>query len=93
MQIAYTNLRNHFRRTNDPYWDRSLPLKENMMHEHYDEVYRSWLFSSDDPDDIFMNDPRYFHYSVFGDVDVEVFDSEGRFVLRVDSKGKISSGS
>ena len=91
MQIAYTNLRNHFRRTNDPYWDRSLPLKENMMHEHYDEVYRSWLFSSDDPDEIFMNDPRYFHYSVLGDVDVEVFDSEGRFVLRVDSKGKISA--
>ena len=61
------------------------------MHEHYDEVYRSWLFSSDDPADIFMNDPRYFHYSLLGKADVEVYDAEGRFILRLDRYGNKST--
>ena len=90
MQIAYTDLRNQFMHPKDSYWDASLSVKENLMHEHFDEVYRSWLFSSDDPDEIFLNAPDYFHYSILGDVDVEVYDSEGKLVVRIERDGNIT---
>ncbi len=91
LQITYTNLRNQILRLKDTYWDPSLSMKENLMHEHFDEAYCCWLLSSDDPDEIFMNDPRYFHYSILGDVEVEVYDADYNFVLRIERDGTISA--
>ena len=90
MQVAYTDLTITKYHHKNRLWDTSLSLQENLMHEHYDESYRCWLFSTDDPDSLFMNDPRYIHYSVRGDVDAEVYDMDNRFVLRIGRDGKIS---
>ena len=91
MQITYTNFASQKFHRKIGLWDPALSLQENLMHEHYDEAYRSWLFSFDDPAELFRNDPRYIHYSILGDVDVAVYDSQDDFILWIDRNGTISS--
>ena len=90
MQITYTNFLSQKFHPKNASWNPKLSLQENVMHEHYDEAYRSWLFSSDDPNDIFQNDPRYIHYSILGDTEVEIYDSRGDFVARIERNGEIT---
>lgn len=91
MQITYTNFRAQVFHIGNSNWEPQLSLKENIMHEHFDEVYRFWLFSSDDPADIFQNDPRYIHYTVLGEVDAEIFDEDLAFIARINHNGTVST--
>ena len=88
-QIAYTSFRGQKFHPANLYWNPGISLQENLMHEHYDSAYLAWIFSSDDPDQIYIEKPRYTHYTILGDVDVELFDSSGNFVERIDSSGEI----
>ena len=74
----------------DRLWNPSLSIQENIAHEHYDEVYRSWLFASDDPSDIYQNDPEYIHFTITGDTDIFIYDENDQFLQRVFSDGTIS---
>lgn len=86
-QIAYSSFRGQKFHPDDLYWDPGLSIQENLMHEHYDSAYLVWIFSSEDPDKIYMKEPQYIHYTVLGDVDVDLFDSSGAFIERIDSSG------
>ena len=90
-QVLYASFRGQKFHSEDLYWKPGISLQENLMHEHYDSAYLSWIFSSDDPAWVYSDVPQYIHYSVSGNVDVELFDSEGNFIERVDSSGKIST--
>ena len=90
LQITYTNFRVHVLHIGKSDWDPTRSIKENVMHEHFDESYRFWLFSSDNPDEIFANDPRYAHFTVLGDVDIMIYDQDGNFVEEIKSDGTIS---
>ena len=91
-QVAYTSFRGQKFHPDDLYWDPNLSIQENFMHEHYDSAYLAWIFSSDDPGQIYSAKvPEYIHYTVTGEVDVELFDSAGNFVERIDRNGQIST--
>ena len=44
----------------------------NLAREHTPEVYLSWMFSADDPQDLFTNELQYFRIVISGDVDVAI---------------------
>lgn len=90
-QVLYTSYRGQRFHPADLYWNPGISLQENLMHEHYDSAYLAWIFSSDDPGQIYSDVPKYIHYTVLGNVDVELFDSDGNFIERVESSGKISA--
>ena len=48
--------------------------------------YRSWLFSNDDPETILSREAKYAHVVIQGDVDVDVFDSNGDFIVHFGSQ-------
>ena len=89
-QTAYTSFRGQKFHPDNYYWNPGLSLQENLMHEHYDSAYLAWIFSSDDPERIYTDVPKYIHYTVLGDVDVELFDSQNNFIERIDRRGHIS---
>ncbi|MBQ6341881.1 MAG: hypothetical protein IJI41_02025 [Anaerolineaceae bacterium] len=67
------------------YWDKNLTLLENVAFSHLEKTYRAWLFSSDDPAEIFKHNPDYFHYTILGDVDLEIYDENGALIANIDS--------
>lgn len=71
----------------DDYWDSSLSLQENIAYGHYDKTYRFWLFSPNAPEDLFTKDPDYLHYTILGDVDVEMYDEQGNLMEVMDRDG------
>ena len=66
------------------YWDKNLSLLENIAFCHLEKTYRAWLFSSDDPAEIFKHNPDYFHFTVQGDVDMEIYDENGALIANLD---------
>lgn len=73
--------------SDEDYWVNSLSLQENLAFGHYDKTYRFWLFSTDDPEKLFTRDPKYIHYTILGDVDVEILDSRGDLIEQFDREG------
>ncbi len=47
-------------------WNPNANLTSNLLHEHTQDVYLSWMLSSDDPDDIFTEKTRYTRIAFFG---------------------------
>jgi hypothetical protein len=62
-------------------WISGISAQENIAFNHYDKTYRSWLFSSDDPEMLLSHEAKYAHVVIQGDVDVDVFDAAGDFVV------------
>ena len=89
-QVIYTSFRGQKLWADDIYWDPDLSLQENLAHDHYDRTYRAWLFSDNDPDSLLMTDPSYAHYVIMGDIDAEIIDSDGNFVIGIDRDGLIA---
>ena len=73
--------------SDDDYWNNGLSLQENLAFGHYDKSYRFWLFVSDDPEELFTEDPGYLHLSIVGNVDVEVLDGQGDLIEQFDHEG------
>lgn len=90
-QVLYTSFRGQKFHPDDLYWNPGLSLQENFMHEHYDSAYLSWIFSSDNPGKVYSDVPKYTHYTILGDVDIELFDSQGRFIEKIARDGSIST--
>ena len=87
VQIIYTSIMGNKFHSEDQYWDSGLSLQENIAYGHYDKSYRYWLFSTDDAEKILKRDPRYVHYTILGDVDVEIYDEKGDFIETFDHEG------
>ena len=66
------------------YWDKDLSLLENVAFSHLEKTYRAWLFSSDDPSQIFRHYPDYFHFTILGDVDMEIYDENSALIANID---------
>ena len=66
-------------------WDPGASALENIAFNHYVKIYRSWLFSNDDPDQLLAREAKYAHVVIRGDVDVDVFDEEGNFIFQIKS--------
>ena len=73
--------------SDEDYWNNGLSLQENLAFGHYDKSYRFWLFASDDPEELFTEDPGYLHLSIVGNVDVEVLDEQGDLIQQFDHEG------
>ena len=89
IQIIFTSIIGNKFDPENQLWDNELSLQENIAYGHYDKSYRYWLFSSDDPEKILKRDPKYVHYTILGDVDVEIFDENGDFVESFDHEGYV----
>ena len=48
----------------------------NLAREHTPEVYMSWLFSTENPDELYTDSLDYLRIVISGDVDVAITDSE-----------------
>ena len=46
-------------------WNPNTNLTSNLMHEHTQDTYLSWMMSSDNPDDIFTDKTRYTRIAFF----------------------------
>ena len=59
-------------------WNRRSSLVANMAHEHLPSVYLSWMYSSDDPREIFTDVTQYERYIITGKVSLACLDENGR---------------
>ncbi len=41
------------------YWGNGVSLQSQLLHEHYPDVYYSWIMSTDDPEDLFISSPTF----------------------------------
>ncbi len=71
----------------DLYWEFDNRVIENLACNHMDGTYRSWLFSSDDPESLLSRESKYAHVVIRGDVDVEVYDENDDFIVTIDHDG------
>ena len=65
-------------------------LVSNLAHEHTPEVYLCWMFSSDDPKEIFSSTLDYIRCVISGDTDVAVLteiDGQDWLVTSMDDEG------
>ena len=67
-------------------WNPNTNLTSNLLHEHTQDVYLSWVLSSDDPDEIFTEKTQYTRLALFdlgkGDsVLVTTGDDDGMTVM------------
>ena len=72
-------------------WSSDVTMAGNLAREHTPAVYIAWLFSSDDPDEIFSTSGSYQRCVVEGDVDLEVYEN-GVLLMRLTSQGEIVPG-
>ncbi|MBR4477419.1 MAG: hypothetical protein IKO96_02200, partial [Spirochaetales bacterium] len=47
-------------------WNPDTSLTANLMHEHTQDVYLTWMMSSDDPSEIFTENTEYTNVAFFG---------------------------
>ena len=87
IQTLFTSYIAHKYAAEDEYWNKDLSLLENVAFSHLEKTYRAWLFSSDDPSQIFKYYPDYFHFTILGDVDVEIYDEKGALITCIDHNG------
>lgn len=58
-----------------------------VLLEHMPEIYLAWIFSSEDPEEIYTDATQYMQLIVSDDAEVSLFDQEGGFILRMDHYG------
>ena len=72
-------------------WYSSASIGANLLHEHNPDVYLAWLYSSDDPADIYSDFDTYSRIVVQGDVSLVLYTGESlEFVQSMDASGNIS---
>ena len=70
-------------------WKPDESLAANLVIEHRPVTYAKWLFSADDPRELFSNSTESRRVAVIGDVDVAVY-RDGRGITAISRKGRIS---
>lgn len=59
------------------YWDETASFASNVMMEHSPCKYLEWIFSSDDPKEIFTDDTSYTRLVINGETEVMLVGDEG----------------
>ena len=86
-QFTYTSLIGYFNKNATyVYWDPTLSAKENLAFNHYDKIYRGWLFSNDDPEVLLSREANYAHVVIQGDVEVDVFDENYDYLVHINNQ-------
>ena len=70
-------------------WDSNLTVTQNLTTEHNPDKYLAWMFSSDNPEDIFGQSITYVHFTVKGNVLLHLFADDG-YVETIDGNGNIT---
>ncbi len=68
-------------------WNSKAGLTGNLMHEHSPDTYLSWMFSSDDPAEIFTDKLRYLRVTYDGEVTASILGDDG-FVFAITPEGQ-----
>lgn len=72
-------------------WNHQTTAVDNLAHEHSPDVYVCWMFSSDDPAQIFTASDSYAIISwISAEATATIFDTQGRFVFSIDGQGRMS---
>ena len=58
------------------YSSKEIGLGGNLVHEHTADVYLSWMFSTDDPNELYSDKTQYLRVIITGDVDVAIFGND-----------------
>ena len=87
--IVGQHLRADQRQIEDGSWDPDEALIANLAREHLPVTYIKWLFSEEDPQQLFSSSVISRKISVIGAVDVTVL-KDGREIKRIDKTGKVS---
>ncbi len=61
---------------NTRYQNVDAGLKQNLALEHAHDLYLAWMFSTDDPTELFSDNQNYLRFIIDGDVDVAVIGTE-----------------
>lgn len=69
-------------------WYDDYGLTGNLVREHTPEFYIAWLFSSDDPDEIYSDAVLYERYIIEGECDLLVSDADFHPIQRMDAEGR-----
>ena len=62
------------------YRSNEATMAGNLSFVHASDVYMAWLFSNDNPLDLFSQRMDYLRVVIYGDVDVAILDGEGQLV-------------
>ncbi len=74
-------------------WNTDTNLTANLMHEHTQDVYLSWVMSSDNPEEIFTQNTDYTRLSIYTfSEDAQITITEGESDVIFSIKGDDSPG-
>ncbi len=77
------------KREKDGYWDGSVDTGTNIIREHNPSTYIEWMFSSDNPKEIFTGSNVSKQVIITGAASVEIYGEDG-FIETIDRDGDIS---
>ena len=75
--ILTTHLQGNTSEIKNGYWDSNETLASNIIHEHSPEVYLEWMFSSENPEEIFGDNAITNRVIITGSVQVDIYDESG----------------
>ena len=87
--IVGQHLRVDQRQIEEGSWDPDASLAANLALEHLPVTYLRWLFSKEDPQELFTGSHVSRRISVIGEVDMTVL-KDGQAITRMDEDGNIS---
>ncbi|MCQ2511880.1 MAG: hypothetical protein MJ092_00615 [Lachnospiraceae bacterium] len=87
--VVMAYLKGNRQREKDGYWDSSDDLGTNLIREHNPSTYIEWMYSSDDPKDIFTDSLTSKKVIFTGKASVEIYGADG-YIETVEENGEIT---
>ncbi len=89
--VMYTTVADNLTGAAGSQWNTRTGLTDNIAHEHVPEVYVSWLFSVDDPAELYTDSLEYVRFVCSGDVTLYIDNEELRYLWQVKPDGTLSA--
>lgn len=67
----------------DANWNFSMNLKHNLSREHFPDIYLAWMFSTNDPTELFTIDEVHAIITVEYDGPIDILDQNKNFLYRI----------
>ncbi len=61
-------------------WEKQTSAAVNIVHEHTPDIYVSWMFSTDNPDELFTDNRNYHEIYISGDCDIDLCNRDGELI-------------
>lgn len=87
---AYTTITSNLFGIANNRWNNAVGLTDNIAHEHVPDVYIAWMFSTDDPDELFTGGDSYMRFVLNGELSLWICDGEGHFLWQVNKDGSLN---